>query len=411
MKEMVNYTLASGCRLCEGTYVNKILNLKDTPPGDLYRKSINESNFESVPSWIGYCSDCGHIQMCASVDPRLLYSSYLSRPAATNSVLSDLYKQYADEVARLAEGGKVLEIGSNDGLFLQALERLGVEAYGIEPAFNLHDHAVRQRGVRSINAFFSRDTLVEYDLAELSLIFANHSVSNIEDIRGLASGVAQSLKPDGVFIIQTFYQIDVFEKFLIENYNHEHLSYFSVKSISKLFTSFGLKLFKVRYIDAKGGSIRCYFRKSLKNCNLDPESNSIVQREIEHFNDIYVHANKTSNYISDRVQTLRKLLSGFEQNRVCAYGTSIGATVFLYQFELIDCISTLLDDDPIRQGLFSPGLGLPVRPGESLNRSNFDVCLITAPLYADSIMQKHSQFLANGGQFIKFYPYIEVIGR
>jgi SAM-dependent methyltransferase len=412
MKANVEYNVANSCRLCGSQKIETLLPLADMPPGDLYRVSKNESFLDSIPSYIQFCPDCTHMQMSASANADLLYSNYLSRPAATNQMLSDIYKDYAEEIMDLSVKGRVLEIGSNDGLFLQALGDLGVNAVGIEPARNLHEFAVETRGVKSINDYFSQDLVQEYGLVNMDLVFANHSISNIENIQAIATSVGYALKEDGVFIIQTFYQLDVFEKQLIENYNHEHLSYFTIRSLKKLFALGGLSLFKVRYINAKGGSIRCYFRKSSTTFSLDKESENLILREKNLDGLAGQRAKETMKYIEDRANKINEIVSSENHtSNLCAYGTSIGATVFTYQFRLQHTIKAFFDDDSLRQNRFSPGLGIQVLPSKYLNAKEYPYCIITAPLYATQIMAKNEQYMLEGGKFITFWPEVEVHGQ
>ena len=169
-------------------------------------------------------------------------------------------------MAILGNGGSVLEVGSNDGLFLELFSQLGVEAIGIEPAKNLVEFA-NQRGVRTINGFVSEENVnkaIEL-IGKPSIILANHSFSNVEDIQSWAKAISKELSDDGYLVLQTFYQKSVIEKNLLENYNHEHLSYVFINPITNFFERYGLKLKKCKYIDAKGGSIRLYFKKQISH--------------------------------------------------------------------------------------------------------------------------------------------------
>ena len=101
---------------------------------------------------------CNHIQMSGSADPGYVYGNYLSRPASTNPKLREMYLDYCKELGKLSNGGSVLEVGSNDGLFLELFKQIGVKAIGIEPAKNLIDFA-NKRGVKTINGYVSQETV------------------------------------------------------------------------------------------------------------------------------------------------------------------------------------------------------------------------------------------------------------
>jgi 2-polyprenyl-3-methyl-5-hydroxy-6-metoxy-1,4-benzoquinol methylase len=409
-----SYTKANCCRACTSQNINIILPLRQMPVGDKYGSTRRDTSSSPVPSSIYRCFDCGHIQMESSVDASYLYESYLSRPATTNAALSAEYKKYAVTIAGLAGSANVLEIGSNDGLFLKNLADLGVNCVGIEPAQNLHEYAAQDRGVNSIHGFFSPELVEKFDPASFSVIFANHAISNIEHIRNVASGVQKLLTDGGIFIMQTFYQRSVLEQHLIENYNHEHLSYFTVSSAAGFFRRFGLEIFDASFIDAKGGSIRCFFEKATSGHTIRRKSQSLLSLlDGESRLDVDRMFEATRDYISVREGSLPQILRDFagKIGKVGAYGTSIGATVFLYQFGLENQIDCFFDDDALRQHRLSPGSFVPVRPGADLSARDYPVCLITAPLYADAIIAKNNRYLSEGGVFVKFWPQIEVVRR
>jgi SAM-dependent methyltransferase len=412
MTSNLDFKLATSCRLCGCKHISVLMPLEPMPPGDLYKKTKALSSIPVTPADVQFCSECGHIQFSCAVSPDVLYHNYLSRPASTNTNLSDIYEAYADEIRDYAGRGRVVEIGSNDGLFLEALKKRGVDAVGIEPARNLHDFAVTNRQVKSVNEYFSEHLLVEYDLLDCDVIFANHSLSNIEDINGFACGVAKGLKSGGVFIVQTFYQLEVFNKLLIENYNHEHLSYFTVRSLRKLFGNHGLTLFKACHVAAKGGSVRCYFRKDGTESEFDGETSFLLVGEDSYERLCSDGAAKTLDYIKETSMKFSTLVAEMPNGKkIAAYGTSIGATVFTYQFGIASKIAAFFDDDPLRQGLFSPGFGVQVLSGGLLSAAEYPICIIMAPLYSDQIIHKNKEYLDAGGRFVKFWPKYEVISR
>lgn len=409
------FSVATACRACGSKDLHVVLPLRPMPAGDKYQSTSDMVARKLYPSSIQKCGYCGHLQMECSIDPSFIYDEYLSRPATTNSGLSDIYREYAEHIAQLSLGGKVLEIGSNDGLFLQYLSRLGVDACGVEPARNLHHTATELRGVKSINAFFSPELVESLGPSTFSLVFANHALSNIENIRGFARAAQDLLSVGGTLIVQTFYQKSVLERRLIENYNHEHLSYFTVTTLNELFSRFGFELFDAMFIDAKGGSIRCFFKKrsggAVTGDSRTERLNSLLSSEKAF--DFSEAFQLTGSYIEERARLLRELIvkhAGIGHH-VAAYGTSIGATVFLYQFELQDIVTAFFDDDALRQGRFSPGVGLPVYDGKSLSADAYPVCLITAPLYAKAIIEKNRRYLDEGGVFVLFWPDIVVVKR
>lgn len=416
LESAMSYAIKSAhlCRACNSSNIDTVLPFRPMPPGDKYVTNIDSVPRVNIPSDIQMCNDCGHIQMSGFTDPDYIYETYLSRPASTNSSLARLYQEYAAELKELADGGSIIEVGSNDGLFLENFKSINQKAVGIEPARNLCDIA-DSRGVVTINDYVSEDSvkLAVDKLSESpSIILANHSFSNVEFIQEWASNLTSVLKPDGYLVVQSFYQIDVLKEKLLENYNHEHLSYLTISSFAKFIQGYGLKLAKVKRIAAKGGSIRFYFKKTNLQISLDTPTLDFIKSEEQIIPSIRDYFRSTLDYIDDRKKHLNTILrsdSSIGASTLSAYGTSIGATVFSYQFEIEDLIQCFFDDDTLRQNRFSPGTGRNVLPGRGPEMNSYDKCIILAPLYADPIIKNNLSYLEHGGSFIKFWPNVEVI--
>ena len=407
---MYSTNQANSCRACNSKEIETILDLCDMPPGDKYASSIESIPTTLISSKIDFCKKCGHIQMSGSADPTYIYGNYLSRPASTNPKLKEMYLDYCKELGKLSNGGSVLEVGSNDGLFLELFKKIGVKAVGIEPAKNLIDFA-NQRGVKTINGYVSEETVNKAieKIGKPNVVLANHCFSNVENIQEWASSIANGLNDNGYLVLQTFYQKSVLENFLLENYNHEHLSYVFIDPISKFFKNYGLLLRECKYIEAKGGSIRLYFQKSTKEIPLKGNSLNLLESEKKYLTQLDTHFKKTTNYIQKTTEKIKELISNREEDKICAYGTSIGATVFTYQFKLTKDIGTFFDDDKLRQGLFSPGIGAPVLPGRSKELHEYKDCLMFAPLYYKQIIKANLDHFKNNGRFILIRPNVETV--
>lgn len=402
---------ASNCRACGSENLKLVLPLKEMPPGDKYVEDKSKVPTINLPSGIQHCRDCNHLQMIGFTDADYIYETYLSRPASTNPELESAYKQYASELVQLSKEKPILEVGSNDGLFLAFIKAAGGRAVGIEPAQNLCNIA-ESRNVNTINDYVNNSAVEKaMEILEMKpgLILANHSFSNVEDIQEWGECLSNALDEDGYLVLQTFYQIDVLKKHMIENYNHEHLSYLTIKGATKFFAKFGLALERAKHLPAKGGSIRFYFKKGNVD-NLDEETTRLIDAEESVFNDIDSSFQATSDYITSKGKHLRKLLNEIDgDSKVAAYGTSIGATVFCYQFGIEDKIKCFFDDDKLRQNRYSPGTGIKVLPGRSTAMNDYSHIVILAPLYADAIIRNNLEYLKNGGTFVKFWPNVEAI--
>ena len=235
--------------------------------------------------------------------------------------------------------------------------------------------------------------------------------ANINDVDGILAGVKRLLRPEGVFVIQVFYLYDVVKSCLLENFNHEHPSYYFVKSLRSFFERNGMELFDVEHVAAKGGSIRCFIQfKGGKNAVTPRVAETIAREEALGLGTLGAYRSLIDHIETTRAE-FRKLIEACRKSgkKIAAYGTSIGATIFTYQYDLGDAIEFFVDDDPARHGLLSPGHRIPVLAPEALYEKKPDYVIAMAPLYADLIIAKHKRFSEAGGRFIKFRPKFEVI--
>ena len=405
--------IAVKCRACLSSDLKVLLPLDAMPPGDKYAKSPEECPSTLLSSNIQRCLSCGHIQMSGEADPHYIYGNYLSRPAATNPALKSAYEQYSKELHELAAGHGILEVGSNDGLFLELFKNLGSKAVGIEPAENLCEFA-RVRGVATVRGYVSDETVskaVDILGEKPSVILANHSFSNVIDIREWADALVNGLQDEGHLVLQTFYFKSVLGDYLIENFNHEHLSYDTVSTLTSFFGRYGLKLADARYLDAKGGSIRVYLRKTSKDVKPSESALALLNSESEDISVLDSLCKETRQYIGRIRNNFEQFLKEKGVSELSAYGTSINATVFIYQFGIKDLVKVFYDDDKLRQNLFSPGIGAPVKAGRSRDMNDHEYCVILAPLYAKAIVRNNVDYLNSGGKFILVRPDFRIISK
>ena len=186
--------------------------------------------------------------------------------------------------------------------------------------------------------------------------------------------------------MQTHYHLDVIEKNLIENFTHEHLSGFYAKPLNDFFSNNSMKLLDVIRVPAKEGSIRCFIQKNTGPYEIKQSVKEVVDYETSiGMNDINRH-DSVINFIKDIKEPLLKLIRECSNDDIIAgYGTSTGATTFMYNYDIGSKINYLIDDDQYRQGLYSPGNKIQVCSREEINKNFPKYIIILAPLYADNI--------------------------
>lgn len=415
-ENQLSYKVVEICRLCGCSDLISVLKLRDTPFGDRYLppgKGAADANL--IPLELLQCVVCYGFQTSVVVDVEGMYEHYLSRPGAVNKILSGAYRQYAEHLnslLNLTSNDLMVEIGSNDGLFASLYGEKGVRCLGVDPAQNLSQVAL-ERGVKTISTFFgssvANDIVAEHGNAKL--IVANFMVANVADLDDFMIGVKTLLASDGVYAMETNYVLDVVDNMQLEVINHEHITYFSVVSLSTFLEKHGLEIFKAQRVPSKSGSLRCYIQH--KGSSFEVESSVAAAKNYEIDYGIFLpSAWKPMEYAIEHVRSAAgKYFDSRQTDGIVGYGSSIGATTLIYSFQIGQYLKALIDDDPYRQGLESPGFAIPTvskenifsEPGRNKN------CVVLAPRYVSQIVTNNRVALDSGVTFTRIWPVLEEV--
>ncbi len=412
-----SFRYVDSCRLCGSTDLENVLTLRPSPLGDQYLpKGGSAKSANLIPFGISRCNSCSNFQTETAVD-REHYRHCLTRPAAVNKVLS---KSYRDSVPKLIEmvnlvpEDLVLEIGSNDGNFASAFVEMGFRCLGVDPALNLVESA-EKRGVPTLVEFF--DSKLGSEIVskngKAKVVVANFVVANVDNLDDFMAGVVKVLASDGVLTIETNYVTDVVSELLVETLVHEHLSYFSVSALTAFLDRHGLELFDVQRMSSKGGSIRCLIQHKGAKLKVGQSVSDAIAFELSSGLFLSSSWSKLSSAFGHaRISTIKFCEQKFADG-IVGYGTSDGATIFIYQLGIGEYLKALIDDDPYRQNLESPGFGIPTVSREEIftDPLKAKTCLIFAPQYVKQIIDKNSSARDSGVTFTKVWPLVEVFSE
>ena len=412
----LDYKVVEACRLCGSSDLVLALRLRDTPFGDRYLPPGKGAvNANLIPLEVVQCIACNGFQTSVVVDVEGMYDHYLSRPGAVNKILSGAYRKYADHLYTLLDLSSddlMVEIGSNDGLFASLYAEKGVRCLGVDPAQNLSQVAL-ERGVKTISTFFgslvANEIVAEHGTAKL--IVANFMVANVADLDDFMIGVKALLASDGIYAIETNYVLDVVDNMQLEVINHEHITYFSVVSLSTFLEKHGLEIFRAQRVPSKSGSLRCYIQH--KGSNFEIESSVADAKRYEIDYGVFLPSVwKPMKYTIDHIRSAAGIyLEMKKSDGIVGYGSSIGATTLIYSLELGQYLKALIDDDPYRQGLESPGFAIPTVDKDKVFSESRQTnhCVVLAPRYVSQIVANNRIACESGVIFSRIWPVLEVI--
>lgn len=414
------YQTRDNCRLCGSKDLSKVLELAPTPPANEFVSAGSGGTFEvqeEFPLYLASCGRCGHVQLPVVVDPGRLFRNYVY-VSGTSPVFVDHFRRYADETIRQLElipGDLVVEVGSNDGTLLKFFRDAGMRVLGVDPAKDIAARATAD-GVETWPEFFTPE-LAQKIVAERGhamLVIANNVFAHADDLRGMAEGVKLLMNGRGVFTFEVSYLPDVLEKTLFDTVYHEHLSYHSVGPLARFFESCGMTLRDAQRIDTHGGSLR-----GTAVGRRDTIVSKNVTDLIAYESAMGLPPNGDGSVFEgfqDQIELLKEQLGGFlisarvAGKRVAGFGAPAKATTLMYQFGLgPDDLEFIVDDSPLKQGLFTPGKHVPVLPSSAIRELKPDYLVVLAWNFADSIIAKNQAFRDAGGKFVVPIPEFRVV--
>ncbi len=399
------------CRLCGGSELTLVLALTPTPPANAFvEEAAKDIEQPCFPLDVFFCGDCAHVQLLDVVDPAVLFENYVY-VSGTSPSFVEHFDGYAKDITRRFKppaGGLVIDIGSNDGTLLAAFKSLGLRVLGIDPARDIAARA-NEAGIETIADFFSPELAAEIRESHVSadIITANNVFAHADDLGGIVAGVRELLAPGGIFIFEVSYLADVIADTLFDTIYHEHLAYHSVKPLKRFFAEAGLELFSVVRVGSHGGSIRGMAGLAGGPHEADGSVAELIALEQEMGLDKAETFRNFAADIDDLGTRLKDLIDGIkaEGKSIAGFGAPAKATTLMYHFGIgANEMDFIVDDSPLKQGLYTPGAHIPVLPSDALYELRPDYAIILAWNFAEVIMDKHSAFLDAGGRFIVPLP-------
>jgi SAM-dependent methyltransferase len=410
----MTYESRRTCRSCGGAELEGVLSLGTVPIADRLLTAENmDVRDMAAPLDLVFCRGCALVQIRQTIPPEVLFDSeYPYFSSFSTTLLEHSRKNAVELIAQLGLGPKslVVEIASNDGYMLRNFVGHGVPVLGIDPA-PAPAKAAEALGVPTRVAFFGRELAQE--LAEdgqlADLVIANNVLAHVADLNGLVAGMRTILKPKGLLVIEVPYVADLVAHCEFDTIYHQHLCYFSVTSLDRLFRRHGLYLNGVRRLPIHGGSLRlCVGRRE----EVRDSVRTLLAQEREHGLD------RIESYLAfgERVHRLKDRLTGLlkeiraEGKRIAAYGAAAkGTTLLGYCGIGAETIDYVVDRNPHKQGRYLPGNRLRILAPERLVQDRPDYVLLLPWNFADEILDQQREYRDLGGKFIIPVPEPRVV--
>ncbi|MGE3308415.1 MAG: methyltransferase domain-containing protein [Limisphaerales bacterium] len=412
----IQVTRRTTCRLCDSRRLERVVPLAPTPVAEKYvtREHLDEST-PSYPLDLHLCLDCGHVQLLDVVDPVYLFDHYTYMSGNTKPLVQH-FQEVADSTGErygVRPGDLVIDVGSNDGSLLRAFQKRGAKVLGIDPAREIARRAT-EGGIPTLPEFLTHTLAARIlrDHGPARVVCAFNVFAHADDLAGMTDSIQALLAPDGVFVCEFSYLLDILDRKLLGTIFHEHLSHHSVKPLAAFLERHGLQFIDVQRNGIQGGSIVGTAQRLGGPHPVLPSVPEILALESR----VGLDQPATLRRFSDSLQDLRTRVAALvadiqaQGKRLWGYGAARSGTTLIAQMNLGRAIESIVDDGADKQNKFSPGDHIPIRPSSALLAEQPEYVIILAWIHADRIIQNNQAYLERGGRFIVCFPELRIVG-
>lgn len=405
------------CRHCGKDLEHVFLDLGFAPPSNAYLTEQQLNCLEvTLPLRLFVCDGCWLVQTEDFTRPSDLFDFDYAYYSSTSQTWLEHAAKYVDMVSTRFELGRdsfVVEIASNDGYLLRNFLSPGIPCLGIEPTVGTAQVA-ENLGIPVLKKFFNSNLARKLAMdKKADIIVGNNVYAHVPDINDFTLGMREMLKDEGVITLEFPHLQKLIENNQFDTVYHEHFSYLSLHTVSKIFALAGLRIWDVEELPTHGGSLRVYGCHHGARRMVEPSVGALLDKErsfglqdLTHYKSFQQRANRVKDDL---------VLFLIEQKRagkkVAAYGAAAkGNTLLNYAGVKPDLLPFVCDAAAAKQGKYLPGSHIPILNPQSIKETKPDFVLILPWNIAAEVDRQNSQIRDWGGKFVVAVPEIRVWG-
>ena len=352
---MQNYTEVNKCRACGHHDLMEVLDLNRQPLANSYHAG---EELEKFPLKINTCTQCFHVQLSVVVNPDLMFKDYIY-VSGTSKTLHEYFEYFVSLCESYGiSRGRVLDIACNDGTQLDKFQSCGWETYGVDPAENLYPTSSKNHEIRC--GYWDHQTATSFGQT-FDIITAQNVFAHVHDVHSFLSSCSSVISDDGFVFIQTS-QADMIIDNQFDTVYHEHLSFFNSKSMKICANLNGFSLVDIRKVPIHGGSYVFVLKNGTHDEDrADQEINKEKSSGVYDVELYHKYASNCRKVVSDFIYQVRHFKErGY---KVIGYGAAAKGNTFLNFADV--SLDYIIDDNPLKQGLKTPGTNIPNKSCET----------------------------------------------
>ena len=365
---------------------------------------------------IGFCEKCFTFQVLEIPEAKKMFNNNYAYLASTSQVMKNHWKELGDKLIRekkLEKSSFVVEVGSNDGIFLENISKREIPHLGIDASKNVCDIA-EKKGVKTLNGFFGvsiADEIVSKH-GKADIILSTNTMHHIEDINNVAEGMSKLIKDNGIIVTEDPSLLEMIKKNSYDQIYAEHMYIWSLASMNSLFNKFNLEVFDIENNNFHGGCSRYFIGKKNKR---KISHNVIVHEKLE----TKIGINKIGTYrkFIENVELSKKKLNQLinrikdEGKKIVGYGAPAKSTTVLNYCGLnYESIDVIYDNSATKINKYTPGKSLiKINNSSNFEKELSEYCVLFAWNHKDEILNKEKQYSKKGGKWIIPVDGIEII--
>ena len=409
------------CRICKSKDLIPIISLNEqhiatfTPKENEILPLSNKFPLELVRCNVGK-NGCGLVQLLHSIPKDFLYKRYFYRSGINktmNDNLSEIVKEAISKV-ELNKNDLVLDIGCNDGTLLQNYKNMNVQLVGFDPAENMAEFS-RKTGAQIIVNYFNENSFKkEFVNKKAKIITSIAMFYDLDNPNIFVKDISKILDDEGVWIIELSYLPLMIKQNAFDTIVHEHLEYYHLKVLERLFSKYNLKVVDIFLNEVNGGSIRLFIKH--KDQKISDEAKNRIKKIQNDEDKLGLDTEKPYIEFYNRCEKLKEKTNSFIKNerkkgkKIFAYGASTKGNTLL-QFYGLDNkeIEKVADRNSDKWGRKSVGTEIQIISEEEARKDRPDYLLILPWHFLNEFIDREKEFLKNGGQFIVPLPEFRII--